>query len=348
MKRKLTLKSIAKELGVSISTVSKALRDSPEISEETREKIKAYAKLYNYKPNNIALSLKNRKTNTIGVIIPQIVHHFFTTVIYGIEQEARENNYNVIICLSNNAFDKEVLNMELLANGSTDGFILSVSKETMMKEDYHHLNEVIDQGMPVVMFDRVVEGIQCDRVLIDDKAGAKKGVSHMIRSGCRKIGIITSEDYVSVGRLRTEGYLDALDDFGIKADDNLILKLDNIDDLSDKSKKRIEDFITNNDLDGVFTVNELFAVHASRVINALGKKIPDDISLVCFTDGQLSEHAVPSLTAVSQHGEEMGRKAASILINKLESAEDEEEEYSTTYIDTSLVERESTKEVTRR
>ena len=238
--------------------------------------------------------------------------------------------------------------MELLANGSTDGFILSVSKETMMKEDYHHLNEVIDQGMPVVMFDRVVEGIQCDRVLIDDKAGAKKGVTHMIRSGCRKIGIITSEDYVSVGRLRTEGYLDALDDFGIKADDKLILKLDNIDDLSDKSKKRIEDFITNNDLDGVFTVNELFAVHASRVINALGKKIPDDISLVCFTDGQLSEHAVPSLTAVSQHGEEMGRKAASILINKLESPEDEEEEYSTTYIDTSLVERESTKEVTRR
>ena len=339
MKRKLTLKSIAKELGVSISTVSKALRDSPEISEETREKIKAYAKLYNYKPNNIALSLKNRKTNTIGVIIPQIVHHFFTTVIYGIEQEARENNYNVIICLSNNAFDKEVLNMELLANGSTDGFILSVSKETMMKEDYYHLNEVIDQGMPVVMFDRVVEGIQCDRVLIDDKAGAKKGVSHMIRSGCRKIGIITSEDYVSVGRLRTEGYLDALDDFGIKADDSLILKLDNIDDLSDKSKKRIEDFITNNDLDGVFTVNELFAVHASRVINALGKKIPDDISLVCFTDGQLSEHAVPSLTAVSQHGEEMGRKAA---------PEEEEEEYTTAFIETSLVERESTKEVIRR
>ena len=159
MKRKLTLKLIAKELNVSISTVSKALRDSSEISEETREKIKAFAKLYNYKPNNIALSLKNRKTNTIGVIIPQIVHHFFTTVIRGIEQAARDKNYNVIICLSNNDFDKEVLNMELLANGSTDGFILSVAKETMDKQDYHHINEVIEQGMPVVMFDRVVEGI---------------------------------------------------------------------------------------------------------------------------------------------------------------------------------------------
>lgn len=347
MKRKLTLKLIAKELQVSISTVSKALRDSPEISEETREKIKAYAKLYNYKPNNIALSLKNRRTNTIGVIIPQIVHHFFTTVINGIEQEARDRNYNVIICLSNNGYDKEVENMELLANGSTDGFILSVSKETMLKEDYHHLNEVIEQGMPVVMFDRVVDGIACDRVLIDDKAGAKKGVTHMVRSGCRKIGIITSEDYISVGRLRTEGYLDALDDFGIAANDDLILKLDNIDDLTEDSKARIEDFVTNNDLDGIFTVNEFFAVHATRVLTKLGKKIPEDVSLVCFTDGQLSENMIPSLTAVSQHGEEMGRKAASILIEKLEREDSENVENQTAYIETSLVERESTKKLNR-
>ena len=347
MKRKLTLKLIAKELGVSISTVSKALRDSPEISEETREKIKAYAKLYNYKPNNIALSLKNRRTNTIGVIIPQIVHHFFTTVISGIEQEARDRNYNVIICLSNNGFDKEVENMELLANGSTDGFILSISKETMLKEDYHHLNEVIEQGMPVVMFDRVVEGISCDRVLIDDKAGAKKGVSHMIRTGCRKIGIITSEDYISVGRLRTEGYLDALDDYGIAANDNLILKLDNIDDLTEESKRRIEEFVTKNDLDGIFTVNEFFAVHATRVLTKLGKKIPEDVSIVCFTDGQLSENMIPSLTAVSQHGEEMGRKAASILIEKLEREDSETAPYDTAYIDTSLVERESTRKLNR-
>tara|TARA_R110002020_G_scaffold385916_3_gene596796 strand:- start:458 stop:1495 length:1038 start_codon:yes stop_codon:yes gene_type:complete len=343
MRRKLTLKLIAKELNVSISTVSKALRDSAEISEETREKIKAFAKLYNYKPNNIALSLKNRKTNTIGVIIPQIVHHFFTTVIRGIEQMAREHNYNVIICLSNNDFDKEVINMELLANGSTDGFILSVSKETMLKEDYHHLNEVIEQGMPVVMFDRVVEGIACDRVLIDDKAGAKNGVLHMLKTGCRKIGIITTKDYVSVGRLRTEGYMEALEEYGIKVDKKLILKMDNIDECSEACEKKIEDFIKNNDLDGVFTVNEVFAVNVARVVHQEGKKIPDDVSIVCFTDGDLSQHFIPSLTTVSQHGEEMGRKAAEILINKLERPEDEEEEYGTTYIDTSLIQRESTR-----
>ncbi|MEH6406487.1 MAG: LacI family DNA-binding transcriptional regulator [Leeuwenhoekiella sp.] len=343
MRRKLTLKLIAKELNVSISTVSKALRDSPEISEETREKIKAFAKLYNYRPNNIALSLKNRKTNTIGVIIPQIVHHFFTTVIRGIEMMAREHNYNVIICLSNNDFDKEVLNMELLANGSTDGFILSVAKETMLKEDYHHLNEVIEQGMPVVMFDRVVEGIACDRVLIDDKAGAKNGVTHMLKTGCRRIAILTTKDYVSVGRLRTEGYMEALEDFGIKVDKKLILKLDNIDECDEAAQKKIADFIKKNDIDGIFTVNELFAVNAARFLHKEGKKIPEDVSLVCFTDGLLSENFIPSLTTVSQHGEEMGRKAAEILINKLQRPEEEDEEYGTTYIETSLVQRESTR-----
>lgn len=343
MRRKLTLKLIAKELGVSISTVSKALRDSPEISEETRDKIKAYAKKYNYRPNNIALSLKNRKSNTIGVIIPQIVHHFFTTVISGIEQTAREHNYNVIICLSNNEFDKEVLNLELLANGSTDGFILSVSSETMQKKDYHHLNEVIEQGMPVVMFDRVVEGLACDRVLIDDKAGAKKGVTHMLKTGCKRIGIITTEDYVSVGRLRTDGYIEALKDFGIEVDENLILKLEDIDNVEETDKKTIADFIEKNNPDGIFSVNELYAVTAARVIKEKGMEVPDDISLVSFTDGNLSQHFIPSLTTVSQHGEEMGRKAAEILINKLNKPEDEEEVYATTYIDTSLVQRESTK-----
>jgi LacI family transcriptional regulator len=138
---------------VSISTVSKSLRNSPEIGED-RLKVQAFAKFYNYRPN-IALSLKNRKTKAIGIIIPEIVHHFFSTVINGIEQVANENGYSVIICLSDDSFDKEVLNMEMLANGSIDGFIMSLSKETQFKGDFHHISEVIDQGMPVVMFDRV-------------------------------------------------------------------------------------------------------------------------------------------------------------------------------------------------
>ncbi len=345
MKRKLTLKLIAKELDVSISTVSKALRDSAEISEDTRQKIKAFAKLYNYKPNNIALSLKNRKTRTIGIIIPQIVHHFFTTVIRGVEQMAREHNYNVIITLSNNDFDKEVLNMELLANGSTDGFILSLSKETMQKDDFRHLTEAIDQGMPVVMFDRIVDEIPCDKVLIDDREGAKLGVNHLIRTGCKKIAIITTDDYITVGKLRTKGYIEALESAGIKIDTDLILKLDAIDDLSDKTMARIKHFLKGKDIDGVFTINEIFAVTAAKYIMEAGKSIPNDVGIVSFSDGELSKHFVPSLTTVSQHGEQMGRKAAELLINKLERPEEEIEEYTTAYIETSLVERESTKRI---
>jgi LacI family transcriptional regulator len=345
MKRKLTLKLIAKELDVSISTVSKALRDSAEISEDTRQKIKAFAKLYNYKPNNIALSLKNRKTRTIGIIIPQIVHHFFTTVIRGVEQMAREHNYNVIITLSNNDFDKEVLNMELLANGSTDGFILSLSKETMQKDDFRHLTEAIDQGMPVVMFDRIVDEIPCDKVLIDDREGAKLGVNHLIKTGCKKIAIITTDDYITVGKLRTKGYIEALESAGIKIDTELILKLDAIDDLNDKTMARIKHFLKGKDIDGVFTINEIFAVTAAKYIMEAGKSIPNDVGIVSFSDGELSKHFVPSLTTVSQHGEQMGRKAAELLINKLERPEEEIEEYTTAYIETSLVERESTKRI---
>lgn len=345
MKRKLTLKLIAKELDVSISTVSKALRDSAEISEDTRKKIKAFAKLYNYKPNNIALSLKNRKTRTIGIIIPQIVHHFFTTVIRGVEQAARAHNYNVIICLSNNDFEKEVMNMELLANGSTDGFIVSIAHETLEKEDFHHLREVIDQGMPLVMFDRNVEGIHCDKVLIDDREGAKQGVSHLLKTGCKRIGIITTKDFFTVGKLRTKGYVEALESYNVKVDQELILKLDHIDRCDDTSVARIKHFLKNNDIDGVFTVNELFAAKAARILHDYGKKVPDDVSIVSFSDGELSQNFIPSLSTVSQPGEEMGRKAATLLINKLERPEVEIEEYTTVFIDTSMIERESTRRI---
>src|SRR5690606_9964683 len=210
MKRKVTLKQIARELDVSISTVSKSLRNSPEISEDTRQKVQAFAKLYNYRPNNIALSLKNRRTKTIGIIIPEIVHHFFATVISGIEQVANESGYSVIICLSDESFDKEVINMEMLANGSIDGFIMSLSKETQFKADFHHISEVINQGMPVVMFDRVSNEILCDKVIIDDKQAAYEAVQSLIDKGKKKIALVTTVDYVSVGKLRTDGYTKAL------------------------------------------------------------------------------------------------------------------------------------------
>ncbi len=339
MRRKVTLKQIAKELDVSISTVSKSLRNSPEISEDTRVKVKAFAKLYNYKPNNIALSLKNRKTKTIGIIIPEIVHHFFATVICGIEQVANEKGYHVIVCLSNESFDKEVINMEMLANGSIDGFIMALSKETQQRKDFHHITEATSQGMPVVMIDRVTNDIACDKVIIDDKTAAQDAVNFLIFKGLKKIGLITTVDYVSVGKLRTEGYILALEQNNIILDEKLILKIENIE----QCEEEIENFIKNNALDGIFAVNEMFAVVTIKTANRLGKNVPKDLSVIGFTDGIISKYSTPSITTVNQNGVSMGQKATRLLIERLENDEEDEEEfYRTEMIETHLVEREST------
>jgi LacI family transcriptional regulator len=339
MKRKVTLKQIAKELDVSISTVSKSLRNSLEISEDTRQKVQAFAKLYNYKPNNIALSLKNKKTKTICIIIPEIIHHFFATVISGVENVANENGYNVLVCLSDESFDKEVINMEMLANGSIDGFIMSLSKETQQKKDFHHIIEVINQGMPVVMFDRVTNDILCDKVIIDDNLAAFNATQFLIDKGLKKTALITTIDYVSVGKLRTEGYIKALKNNDLLVDENLILKIEDTENFEDS----IAELLNNNpDLEAIFAVNELFAVTAIKTANKLGKKVPEDLSVIGFTDGIISKYSSPSITTVSQNGVKMGGKAAKMLIERLEAKEEDDEQYRTEVIETELVEREST------
>ncbi|MFM1754299.1 MAG: hypothetical protein RLZZ236_1238 [Bacteroidota bacterium] len=340
MKRKVTLKQIAKELDVSISTVSKSLRNSHEIGEETRLKVQAFAKLYHYKPNNIALSLKNRKTKTIGIIIPEIVHYFFSTVINGIEHVANENGYSVVICLSDDSFDKEVLNMEMLANGSIDGFIMSLSKETQYKGDFHHITEVINQGMPVVMFDRVTNDILCDKVIIDDQAAAYEAVQSLINNGKKKIALVTTVDYVSVGKLRTDGYVKALLDNDIPFDENLIIKIEDVDTCEITISQLLEDTA----IDAIFAVNELFAVTIIKMANKMGIQVPDHLSVIAFTDGIISKYSTPTITTVSQNGKQMGAKAAKMLIKRLESDEyvEGDENYVTEVVSTHLIEREST------
>lgn len=338
MRKKVTLKQIAKELDVSISTVSKSLKNSLEISEDTRQKVQAFAKLYNYKPNNIALSLKNKKTKTICIIIPEIIHHFFATVISGVEQVANENGYNVLVCLSDESFDKEVINMEMLANGSIDGFIMSLSKETQQKKDFHHIVEVINQGMPVVMFDRITNDILCDKVIIDDIMAAFDATQFLIDKGFRKIALMTTVDYVSVGKLRTEGYIKALKSNDLKVDENLILRIED----TENFESSIEKLLLNHKPDAIFAVNELFAVTAIKLARKHNIKVPEELSIVGFTDGIISKYSTPSISTVSQNGIKMGGKAAKMLIERLESEEENEEQYRTEVIETELVEREST------
>jgi len=267
------------------------------------------------------------------------VHHFFANVISGIEHYANDFGYNVIVCLSDESFDKEVINMEMLANGSIDGFIISLSKETQLKKDFHHISEATSQGMPVVMFDRITNDIFCDKVIIDDKTAAQDAVNYLLFKGLKKIGLLTTVDYVSVGKLRTEGYLQALKFNNIIVNEDLILKIEDID----TCELAIEEYLKKNQVEGIFAVNELFAVTAIKAAMKLGKRVPEDISIIGFTDGIISKYSSPGISTVSQNGIKMGGKAAKMLIERLESEEEGEEQYKTEVIETELVERESTK-----
>lgn len=345
MRNKITLKKIAQELNVSISTVSKSLKDSHEIGKDTRERIKAFAKSHGYRPNSIALSLKNRKTKTIGVIIPDVVHYFFALIVNGIEQVARKNGYNVVVALSNESFEKEVVNMETLADSLIDGFILSLSKETLKKQDYYHINESINQGMPVVLFDRVVAEIECDKVIVNDFKGAYDATKLLIDKGRENILLLTTEDYINVGRLRTQGYIKAIQDNGLSLENHLIIKVEDTqvsDDVLPELESSIVDaFKKNKKIDGIFAVNEIYAGAALRVLRKLEKAIPQDVALICFTDGLISRYSYPSLTTVKQHAEEIGKAAAGKLIERLEN-EDDNLKYEQKVIKSVIIEREST------
>ncbi len=347
MKKNITLKEIARELRVSVSTVSKALRDNDEISLETRQRIQAVAKLYHYKPNSIALSLRNQSTRSIAIIIPQIVNQFFTEVIKGIEAEASKHNYNTIIAVSNDSFEKEVLNMQTLANGSIDGFILSVAKGTLYQKDFRHFQETIEQGVPIVMIDRKVDEVPCDKVIIDDRKGAQKATEYLLTHGCKKIVLITTEDFISVGRLRKEGYCRALQQQNItEVNETLIISI------SDRlTPDEIEQFINQRldqlmqlhpDIDGLIGVNELYTICAANYFKEKNYKIPEQVSLIAFSDGDLPKYAYPSITAVSQRGTQMGKTAAQLLLDKLQK-KTSEEQYQTLIIETELIERNSTK-----
>ncbi|MFT6794958.1 MAG: LacI family transcriptional regulator [Maribacter sp.] len=338
MRRNITLKHIARELEVSISTVSKALKNSSEISRDTKDKIQAFAKLYNYRPYNIAVSLKNKRTKNIGVIIPDIVHHFFTTVFRGIEHYANQHGYNVIVCVSDESFDREVINMEMLANGSIDGFIMALAGETQLKKDFNHLKEVTEQGIPLVLFDRVTDEICCDKVVLNDDKIAYEATMSLIAEGRKHIALLTTDNFLSVSNSRELGYRKALEENGISINEQLILRLPYNEDVNG-----MESFLVENNIDAILSVNEIFAIHCMGVVQKMALKIPENISVIGFTDGILSKYAEPKLTTVAQHGDKMGEVAAKLLIEKIENDFDEEEEvFITEVIAATIIRREST------
>ena len=317
MKQKITIKTISKELGVSTSTVSKALRDSHEISVETKEKIKAFADLYNYKPNNLALQLRNQKTKVIGVILPKIVHHFFSTVVKGIEAGASEKGYRTMVCFSNESYESEVENLRVLSNGSVDGLLVSVANETLKNGNFNHFEALINEEIPLVMFDRVLDNINCDKVIVDDMGAGYKATMHLVEGGREKIAMLSTPDHVNVGVLRKRGYLRALADVNRSNEEELVVEVNEEKDITEEISK-----VFDKDIDAIFAVNEIYAAHAIKIAKDKGIRVPEDVAVVGFTDGLISEFSSPSITAIVQHGHTMGKQAIELLIERIENDEE--------------------------
>ncbi|MAD97189.1 MAG: LacI family transcriptional regulator [Flavobacteriaceae bacterium] len=337
MRQKITIKTIAKELGVSTSTVSKALKDSHEISADTKQKIQAYANLYNYKPNNLALQLRNQKTKLIGVILPKIVHHFFSTIIKGIEEVANERGYHIMVCFSNESFKKEYENLRVLSNGSVDGLIVSIANETMENKDFSQFKDLVSEEIPLVMIDRVVSDILCDKVVVDDVGGGYKATDYLLRTGCKRIALVTTPNHVSVSALRRQGYEKALIEHYIKSDTSIIVEIDEEENFNDQIAP-----IFNKDIDAILAVNEIYAAKCIKYAKAKGLEVPYDISVIGFTDGLISEYSSPSITSVAQHGFLMGKQAVDMLINHIEN-DSEDYKPKRNVISSDLIIRESTK-----
>lgn len=336
MKPKITLKQIAQQLGYSVSTVSKALTDNPEISEPTSKRIKEFAKLSGYKPNSMAQNLKRQRTNTIGVIIPNILNPFFAKVFSGIEKYANSKGYNVITYISNESLHKERQAIDLLSNGTVDGFILSIAEETQKENKVAHFKEVINDGLPIVMFDRTSDTIDCDKVIVDDYDSSVFATQYLIDKGSKRIALLSSEAGLSVCKLRASGYEDTLKTNNIKLDEQLVIMTDSVEDYN----ARIEDLVNSISFDGIFALDEHASTLAMKLALKKGIKIPEDLQIIGFADGVWSRRLTPSLATISQHGPQIGEEAAKLLISRIESKE-ESSVYKTTVIKTELRYRDS-------
>lgn len=332
----ITIKDIAKILHISPSTVSRALKDHPDIGTETKKKVNELAKQLKYKPNAVALSLKNSKTYTIGVIIPEIVHYFFSSVISGIEDVAHEAGYNVMICQSNEKYIREVSNVQAMLSNRVEGIMVSISKETF---DFEHLKNVEESGLPLVFFDRSPEGFNTDSVVIDDRKAAYKATKYLIETGCRKIAHLCAPQSIRIGSERFEGYKDALKEFDLSYYDSFVIQADSFSLACAATRKLMNSPLSP---DGIFAVNDLTAIGAMKTLQDMHYRIPDDVAVMGFSAGRFSDLTTPTLSSVDQHGYEMGVKTTNILLKRITEPESGNGG-ETHYINTNLVIRDSTK-----
>ncbi len=336
MKPQITIKDIARELGVSASTVSRALQGHPDISEATTRLIQDYAKAHHYKPNAVALSLKKQHSNIIGVMVPEMVHHFFSTVLSGIEDIANSKGYNVIVCQTKENFDKEVRMVNSFISARVAGVIASISKETTT---YQHFEELVNDNTPLVFFDRICTGINTDRVVIDDYTGAFSAVEYLISTGCKRIAFYSAPYTLEISKNRKNGYLDALRKHSIAIDDRLIHVCDTRHEAIVLTEKLMQ---LDNKPDAFFAINDGTASGILYAIKKMGLHVPNDVSICGFGDGIIATTSDPLLTTVQQNGYQMGVEACNMLLKRIEE-KTTAAPFNHSLIRTNLVVRESTK-----
>ncbi|MBD3863989.1 LacI family DNA-binding transcriptional regulator [Olleya marilimosa] len=335
-----TLKQIAETLGISITTVSKALKDYPDVSKKTKALVKDLAQTLNYKPNSFAVNLRTKESKTIGLIVPEIVHHFFSSVIKGIISQAEKKGYLVITLQSNESYDLERKQIELLLNKRVDGILISLANQTA---DYNHLNAVMSNNTPLVMFDKIAKLVKCSKVLINDREAAYKATQHLIDTGCKKIAHFRGPLLPQNSIDRFLGYKKALIDNGITYDSSLvyILKDMSYEEGRFYAKKLVDE---HEGVDGIFINTDLVAIGAITEFNSLKIKVPEDISVIGFSNWFMSSVISPSLTTINQPGFEIGKKAFKLLYKEINSKKNDKIiNFKEVILDTQLVLRESTK-----
>jgi LacI family transcriptional regulator len=335
-----TLKDIAEHLDISVTTVSKALKDYPDVSKKTKALVKELAKTLNYKPNAFAVNLRTETSNTIGLIIPEIVHHFFSSVIKGIISQAEKKGYLVIILQSNESYELEKKQIDLLLSKRVDGILISLANGTA---DFKHLNDVIEQGKPLVMFDKIAKLVNCSKVIIDDRKAAYIATQHLIDTGCKRIAHFRGPLLPQNSIDRFLGYKKALEDNGMTYDASLVYIFDDMTfEVGEMFAKKI--LREHTDVDGIFVNTDLVAIGAITEFNRNGVNIPEDISIVGFSNWFMSSAITPSLTTIDQPGFEMGKMAFKQLYKELK-AKKKKKPISPKIIalETSLVKRDSTK-----
>ncbi len=337
-----TIKDIGKALGLSTSTVSRALRGSYEISSETKKLVLEYAEKINYRPNPIALSLEERRNHSLGIIVCEIANNYFSQAINGIESIAYNRGYHVIISQSHESYERESVIVDHLASRSVDGLLVSVSSET---KDYAHFKQLYEKGLPIVFFDRIVNEINTHKVIADNFKGAYDATEHLIANGFKRIAHVTSAPYLSISEERLEGYKEALRKNNIEYDEKLVHHCYHggmIYDEVEEALKKI--FKLKLKADALFAAGDRLTTTCMQALQKLGKKIPDDVAIIGFTNTNLGELFNPPLSVVRQPAFEIGQVATELLISMIESKRPVTE-FQSKALQTELIIRESSAKV---